>query len=84
MPKKTSVADQLDKIEREKKALERRAQELKDAAALKLGKAVVDAGGLELDPAALKAFIKSVIDHGGLATATARLNQNPLPTDQAA
>lgn len=84
MPKNMSVSEQLTKLEEDKKALERRAKELKDGAALKLGRAVIDAGGLEVDPTELKAFLKLVLERGGIASDTEQLSLRTEPAQVAA
>ncbi|MEO0566541.1 MAG: DUF6437 family protein [Pseudomonadota bacterium] len=83
MTKQISVTEQLAKLERDKKDIDRREKALKEAVALKLGRAVISAGGLELDPTQLKDFLKLVLDGPGIAAVSRQLT-SPDPSKQIA
>ena len=63
--KKPSAVEALARVRNERAALERRAADLKRAAALEVGMVVLDAGGADLDPHHLRSLISHACALGG-------------------
>jgi len=81
MSKLNSVTAQLEKLDQDRKALEERAIALRKKAALALGQAVVDAGGIEIPPKDLKGFLQTVMKTGGINATTHTLLHQPEDTE---